>query len=172
MLYPSQFYSCIQYQKKNYGMLQVIIYRTASRPSFLTDMYNSVTIFKVNQPFARRFSNHETLQFRRGLHGALLPQIREPEVRVIFSLSKGNIVVGRTRAQQITAVIVQGIKYRCCVAIVQSVRVARAMILSTQSGPSQGMDVGVAVITNDAGRSRRGRRLGANGALLALKQST
>lgn len=92
-------------------------------------------------------------------------------MRVILSLSKGDIVVGRTRAQQITAVIVQGIKYRCCVAIVQSVRVACAMVLSAQRGPSQGVDVGLAVITNDARRSRRGRRFGANGTLLALKQS-
>jgi len=65
--------------------------------------------------------------------------------------------------------IVQGIKYRCRVAIVQSVRVADAMILSAQRGPSQGMDIGIAVIADDAGRSRRGRRFGANGTLLALK---
>lgn len=93
-------------------------------------------------------------------------------MRVILSLPESDIVVGRTRAQQITAVIVQGIKYRCCVAIIQSVRVARAMIFTTQRGSSQGVDVGIAVITNDAGRSRRGRRFGANGTLLALKQNT
>lgn len=102
----------------------------------------------------------------------MLAEIREPEMRVILSLPKGDVVVGRTRAQQITAVIIQGIKYRCYVAIVQSVRVARAMIFTTQRGPSQGVDVGIAVITNDAGRSRRGRRFRANGTLLALKEST
>lgn len=90
-------------------------------------------------------------------------------MRVILPLPEGDIVVGRTRAQQITAVIIQGIKYRCRVAIVQGVRVA--VILSAQRGPSQGMDIGVAVITDDAGRPRRGRRFGANGTLLALNRT-
>lgn len=137
---------------------------------FFMDMYNSVTVFKMTNIRTSPLGSWN-LQLRRGLHGTLLAQIREAEVRVILPLSEGDVVVGRTRAQQITAVIVQGIKYRCRVAIVQGVGVARAMIFSTQRGPSQGMNVGVAVITDDAGRSRCGRRFGANGTLLALKQS-
>lgn len=56
-------------------------------------------------------------------------------MRVILPLSKDDVVIGRTRAQQISAVIVQGIKDRCRIAIVQGVRVARTMILSAQRGP-------------------------------------
>lgn len=38
------------------------------------------------------------LQFRRRLYRTLLPQIREPEVRVILPFPKGDVVVRRTRA--------------------------------------------------------------------------
>jgi len=92
-------------------------------------------------------------------------------MRIILSFSESDIVVGGTRAQQIAAMIVQGIEHRCCVAIVQGVRVARAVILSAQRGPSQRMDIVVAVITNDAGCARRGRRFGANRTLLALNKT-
>lgn len=86
-----------------------------------------MTVFKVTNIRTSSLGSWN-LQFRRGLHGTLLTQIGESEVRVILPLSEGDIVVGRTRAQQITAMIVQGIKYRCRVAIIQGVRVA--MILS------------------------------------------
>lgn len=92
-------------------------------------------------------------------------------MRVILSFSEGDVIVGWTRAQEIGAVIVQGIKYRCRVAIIQGVCVARTVILSTQRGPPQGMDIGVTVITGDAGGARRGCRFGANGTLLALNET-
>jgi hypothetical protein len=92
-------------------------------------------------------------------------------MRIILSFSESDIVVGGTRAQQITAVIVQGVEHRRCVAIVQSIRVARAVILSAQRGPSQRMDIVVAVIADDAGCARRGRRFGANRTLLALNKA-
>jgi len=78
----------------------------------------------------------QDLQFCRGLHGTLLAQIRESEMRVILPLPEDNVVVGRTRTQQITAMIIQGIKYRRRVAIVEGIRVTRAVILSAQCGPS------------------------------------
>lgn len=92
-------------------------------------------------------------------------------MRVILSLPEGDVVVGRTRAQEICAVIVQGIKYRRRVAIIQGICVARTVILSAQRGSPQGMDIGVAVITGDAGRARRSCRFGANGTLLALNET-
>lgn len=64
--------------------------------------------------------------------------------------------------------VVQRIENRRGVAIVQGISVAHTVILTTQRGPPQGVDIGVAMIAGDAGRARRGRRLRANGTLLAL----
>lgn len=156
-------------KSENYEMCRNSLARFLSgRPREYT--CDSATVFRDDRCL-RIVEPRDDLQFRRRLNGALLAQIREPEMRVIFPLPEGDVVVGWTRAQQIYAVIIQGIKDRCRVAIVQSVRVARAVILSAQCGSSQRMDVGVAVVADDAGRARRGRRFGANGTLLTLNMT-
>lgn len=65
---------------------------------------DSATVFRGDR--CLRIVEPRNLQFCRRLDGTLLAQIREPEVRVILSLPEGDVVVGRTGAQQVCAVIV------------------------------------------------------------------
>ena len=96
-------------------------------------------------------------------------------MRVVLSLAEDDVVVGGTRrAHQV--VIVQRIEHRRVVTVAQGVAVAGraavqvvAVLRAAEGRPTQRVRVQAAVVTRDARRACRRRRLRGYGTLLACR---
>lgn len=87
-------------------------------------------------------------------------------MRIILPLPERNVVVRGARTQQIVAMIVERVQNRRRVVVVHRVRVAVVVVLSTEGGSSQGVDVCVSMGSSYAGSTSGGCRFRTYGTLL------